>query len=418
MENPNINCPSCGASIDVNAIAYQQLHSKLTKEFNEKIVSEKKNLETGMENLVREKAELDRTKAELENAIAAGVDKKLASEKNRLEKLIRGQIAEEKSEELKSLQEQLDQKILETKELNRVKTEMARISREKEDLKEKLEAEYELKINEKLTEEKTRIRRETDEKNQLKLAEKELLINQLKEQLLESQRKIEQGSMQLQGEVQELAIEEYLRATFPLDTIHEIKKGARGADALQEVNSITRMNHGAIYYESKRTKDFQSSWIEKFKKDMRAKGALFGVLISDAFPKGMDRMGQIEGIWICSMDEFKSLCFVLRESVILLDNAMQAQENKGTKMEMLYQYLIGPEFKMQIEAIVEAFSQMQDDLAKERRSMESIWKQREKQLQKVLLNTISMYGSVKGVAGSSVGSIKALEMPSLESDAA
>jgi hypothetical protein len=290
--------------------------------------------------------------------------------------------------------------------------------KQKEELQEKLEAEYELKINERVMEEKTRIRKETEDKNQLRLAEKEHLINQLKEQLLESQRKIEQGSMQIQGEVQELAIEEYLRAKFPLDSIDEVKKGARGADCLHQVNSMTKLNHGSIYYESKRTKEFQVSWIEKFKKAMRSKGALFGVIISDAMPSNLERMGQLDGIWICSMDEFKGLCFVLRESVILLDTALQTQENKGTKMELLYQYLTGAEFRMQIEAIVEGFSQMQDDISKERRSMESIWKQREKQIQKVLLNTINMYGSVRGIAGNSIGTIQALELPSPEADAA
>jgi hypothetical protein len=127
-------------------------------------------------------------------------------------------------------------------------------------------------------------------------------------------------------------------------------------------------------------------------------------------------MGQLEGIWICSMDEFKGLSFVLRESIILLDTAMQTQENKGTKMEMLYEFLTGNEFRMQIEAIVEGFSQMQNDLSKEKRAMDSIWKQREKQIQKVIHNTVNMYASVKGIAGNAIGSIKALELSSVESD--
>ena len=283
-------------------------------------------------------------------------------------------------------------------------------------MKEKIEAESEQRINEKLTLEKIRIRKEAEDKNQLKLAEKDHLVKQLKDQLLDSQKKIEQGSMQVQGEVQEIAIEDFLITNFPMDSIIEVKKGARGADTLHQINSRMKQNHGSILYESKRTKDFQPSWIEKFKTDMREKGAMFGVIVSEALPKDLDRMGQIDGVWICSFDEFMGLCFVLRESVILLDTALQTQENKGGKMEILYEFLTGNEFRMQIEAIVEGFSQMQNDMAKEKRAMDSIWKQREKQIQKVILSTVNMYGCVKGIAGNSIGSIKALELNPSETD--
>jgi hypothetical protein len=415
-ESTNVKCPSCGTNIDVNEILYHQLKEDATQQYDLKLAEQQEKFDARFSEINKEKETLKKMKLELEESIEKGVHTKLLSEKVKLEKKIREQIVEEKSEELKSLQVQLEQKIQDTKELNKVKTEFARICREKDELKEKIEAESEQKINEKITEEKMRIRKESDDKNQLKLSEKDYLINQLKEQLKESQRKIEQGSMQLQGEVQELAIEEFLKVKFPLDTIVEIKKGARGADALHQINSITKQNHGSIYYESKRTKDFQPSWIEKFKKDMREKGAIFGVIITDVYPKDMERMGQLEGIWICSMDEFKGLSFVLRESIILLDTAMQTQENKGTKMEMLYEFLTGNEFRMQIEAIVEGFSQMQNDLSKEKRAMDSIWKQREKQIQKVIHNTVNMYASVKGIAGNAIGSIKALELSSVESD--
>ena len=284
------------------------------------------------------------------------------------------------------------------------------------DLRTSIEAEAEQKLNQKIEEEKLRIRKEVEDKNQLKVSEKEHVIQQLKDQLKEAQRKIEQGSMQIQGEVQETAIDDYLKANFPLDSIIEIKKGAKGGDSLQVINSRTKQNHGSIYYESKRTKDFQPSWIEKFKKDMQEKGATFGVLVTDAYPKEMERLGQKDGVWVCSFDEFKGLCYVLRESVILLDTAITAQENKGGKMEMLYEFLTGNEFRMQIEAIVEGFSQMQNDLTKEKRAMDSIWKQREKQIHKVILNTVNMYGSIKGIAGNAIGSIKALELPSAEDE--
>ena len=222
--------------------------------------------------------------------------------------------------------------------------------------------------------------------------------------------------MQMQGEVQELAIEEWLQSHFPLDHIEEIKKGARGGDCIQIVNTRTRQHCGSIYYESKRTKDFQPTWIEKFKEDMRQKGATFGVLVTEAMPKDMDRLGQKDGIWICTLEEFKGLSQVLRESIILLHQSGLSQENKGEKMELLYDFLTGNEFRMQVEAIVEGFTQMQRDLDSEKRAMESIWKKREKQIQKVLNNTTAMYGSVKGIAGNAIGSIKSLELPMDEED--
>ncbi|NQU86276.1 MAG: DUF2130 domain-containing protein, partial [Mariniphaga sp.] len=231
----------------------------------------------------------------------------------------------------------------------------------------------------------------------------------------EMKRKQEQGSMQLQGEVQELAIEEWLAAQFPLDSIEEIKKGARGGDCIQIVNTRARQNCGAIYYESKRTKDFQPSWIEKFKADIRDKGANIGVLVTEVMPSDMYRMGLKDGIWICNYEEFKGLCAVIRESIVQLSMAVSSQENKGDKMHMLYDYLTSNTFRMQVEAIVEGFSQMKADLEGEKRSMQRIWKQREKQLEKVITNTIDMYGSIKGIAGNAIQAVKALELPEGES---
>jgi len=230
----------------------------------------------------------------------------------------------------------------------------------------------------------------------------------------EMKRRQEQGSVQLQGEVMELAIEEWLAAQFPLDVIEEIKKGARGGDCIQTINTRTRQNCGSIYYESKRTKDFQAGWIEKFKADIREKGADIGVLVTDAMPSGMDRMGLKEGIWICSYEEFKGLCAALRESLIQISAAVASQENKGDKMHMLYDYLTGNAFRLQVEAIVEGFTQMKADLESEKRAMQSIWKKREKQIDKVTVNTIDMHSAIRGIAGNAIQSVKLLELPESE----
>ena len=176
-------------------------------------------------------------------------------------------------------------------------------------------------------------------------------------------------------------------------------------------NTRTKQNCGTIYFESKRTKDYQKSWIEKFKNDIREKGANIGVLVTDVMPSDMERMGLKEGIWICTYEEFKGLCFVLRESIVQLSNALVSQENKGDKMSMLYDFLTSNEFRLQIEGIVEGFTQMKEDLESEKRAMQRIWKTREKQIEKVVANTINMYGSIKGIAGKAIGTVKALELP-------
>ncbi len=195
----------------------------------------------------------------------------------------------------------------------------------------------------------------------------------------------------------------------------------RGADCIQTIHTREIQNCGSIYYESKRTKEFQRSWIEKFKTDIREKSADLGVLVTEVLPKEMERMGLVDGIWICTYEEFKALSFVLREHIVKLSHTMQSQENKSDKMSILYGYLTSSEFRMQIEAIVEGFTQMQSDLDSEKRAMGRIWKQREKQISKVLNNTVGMYGSIRGIAGNAVGNIQALELPAskeIENEAA
>jgi hypothetical protein len=273
-----------------------------------------------------------------------------------------------------------------------------------------MEAEKALSV--KLIEERDKIKKLEQDRTELTIKELQKQLEDQRKLTEEMKRKQEQGSMQLQGEVMELAIEEWLMQQFPFDTIEDIKKGARGGDCVQIVNTPTRPKIGTIYYESKRTKEFHAAWIEKFKQDIRDRGADIGVLVTDVYPAGMDRLGLKDGIWICSYEEFKGLCKVLRESLITLGTAIATQENKGDKMSFLYDFLTSNTFKMQIEAIVEGFTQMQSDLESEKRSFQRIWKQREKQIEKVIINTVEMYGNIKGIAGSAVGDIKALELPS------
>lgn len=411
MKSTNIKCPNCGTEIDVQDIISHQLEEDLKKEFNVKLAKEKKKFEAEAETLMKEKEEFAKQKEKENELFTKRLAEKIKEEKEKLSYEVKKKLEEEQSEQFAELQKELNEKSKQIKELNKSKAEIERLKREKEELKESIEAEAQKTLNNKLSEEKEKIRKSEEQKVELKFREYEKQIEDQKKLVEEMKRKQEQGSMQMQGEVQELAIEDWLRNNFPLDTIDEIKKGARGADCLQIVNTRTKQNCGSIYYESKRTKEFQKGWIAKFKADLGDKGADLGVLVTDAMPSDMERMGMKDGIWICTFDEFKGLCFVLRESLIQLSMAISSQENKGDKMSMLYDFLTSNEFKFQIEAIVEGFTQMKDDLESEKRSMQRIWKTREKQIEKVITNTVNMYGSIKGIAGKAIGTVKALELP-------
>ena len=415
-EETKIKCPNCATSIDVQDILAHQLEEEIKQKYQSQIAAERKKYITEQERLKQEKAEFEQKKKQENELFQEKLQSQLKEEKILIEQKVKSKLLEEQSEQFKALQTELNEKSEQVKELNRSKAEIERLKREKSELKEAAEAEAQKKLNEVLSLEKEKIRKTEAEKNELRFKEMEMQLEAQKKLTEEMKRKQEQGSMQLQGEVQELAIEEWLAVQFPLDSIEEIKKGARGGDCIQIVNTRTVQNCGSIYYESKRSKDFQPTWIEKFKADIRDKGANIGVLVTEVMPSGMERMGLKDGIWICNYEEFKGLCAVLRETIIKLNTAISSQENKGDKMDMLYTFLTGNTFRMQVEAIVEGFTQMKSDLESEKRSMQRIWKQREKQIDKVVTNTVDMYGSIKGIAGNAIQSVKALELPEPDDD--
>ena len=407
-----INCPHCGNEIDVSEILYQELDDRAKKKYADQMANEKEKFKQQTATLGMERKKLEDEKSRLEDVVSMRVDSQIKDERKKITETLKKSIEEEHSDQFVALTKELNDKSEQLKNYNKSMADLERLKREKEELREKIELESEKKLSSLLTKEKARIQKTEEEKSTMKLTEKEVLINQLTEQLKDAQRKAEQGSSQLQGEAQEIVIEEWLAAQFPLDTIVEIKKGAQGADCLQIVNTRSRQNCGSVYYESKRTKNFQPSWIEKFKADIREKNADIGVLVTAKMPSDMTRMGLRDGVWICSFEEFKGLSNALRESVIQISRAVATQENKGEKMDMLYNFLISNEFRLQIEAIVEGFTQMQSELESEKRAMQGIWKKREKQIEKVLLNTNHMYSSIKGIAGTAIQKVALLELGS------
>lgn len=365
----------------------QQLLQKQQVDFEQKLTEEKRNLQQSVE-------------ASLRKRIGADFENKLRMlEANNLEQEEKLKLARQK--ELEFLQKERE---LNTKE---VELELS--------LQRTLHAEREKLTNEIRTAEEQKIAaRETE--YQLRMKELETQLDTQKKLAAEMTRKAEQGSMQLQGESQELLLEEVLKESFPFDIIEEVGKGVEGADCILIIRNSLGNECGKIIFESKRAKSWNNVWVEKLKKDMRLKQADLAVLVSQAFPKGMNCFGERDGVWICSFQEVLSLTAALRNAIVRIAETRKSEENKGEKMQMLYNYLIGIEFRQHIEAIVEGFVAMKQSIIREKIQMEKIWKEREKQLEKVLLNTSGMYGSIKGIAGASVNTIPLLESPEFDEE--
>lgn len=405
-----IQCPECGHKIDVNDILKHQIEDALREEFlkekNELIKTQKEK-----ERLLREAQEAFEAKKKHENEMFQERLEKHAKEtEKKIEIRLKAKLEEDNQDRLKAMQEELAEKSEKVKDLLKKEAEIEKLKRDIGEATAQAKLEAQKELSQRLRDEREKIKKQADEASEFKIKELQKQLEDQKKLAEEMKRKHEQGSMQLQGEVMELAIEEWLSAEFPLDTIDEIKKGANGADCLQVVNTREQTNCGTIYYESKRTKAFQPTWIEKFKNDIREKGANIGVLVTEVMPSDMNRMGMKEGIWICTFEEFKGLCAVLRQSIVQWSRLMQNQENKGDKMGMLYDFLTGNEFHLQMGGIVEGFTQMQMDLLRERNAMARIWKQREKQIEKVVNNAVGMHASIRGIAGNAIQSIPALEL--------
>ncbi|HNO55678.1 MAG: hypothetical protein BWZ05_01037 [Bacteroidetes bacterium ADurb.BinA245] len=341
------------------------------------------------------------------------LDEQLISERNKIQKeaetLLRKSIAAEFENKF-NLQDQINKENEE--KLKQARQQQLEFLQKEQQLKNK-EAELELELQKKMNAEREKlqvdIKAQQDQKltaieNEYKLREKqwEEKFEAQKKLADEMKRKAEQGSMQMQGEVQEIALEEMLRTAFPFDMVTEVGKGIRGADCILTVRNNFGQECGKIIFESKRTKDFGGDWIEKLKSDLRNVQADAGVIVSQALPKEINGFGEKDGVWICGFNEVRPVVQMLRDGIIKISAALRSQENKGDKMTLLYNYLTSSEFAEQWRAIREGFMSMKISIQKERDAMEKLWKAREKQLEKVLLNATHIRGSIDGISGQDV----------------
>lgn len=396
----DIKCPSCGHKFAIE----DAVSEDIKKELREKMQHFLKQKE---EDFAKREKELIQQAQHKEAEFA----KKLQEETTRLQQSIevnlRKTIAADFENKLHLLQQ--TNKDQENKLVQARQKELEFLQKEQA-LKNK-EAELELSVQRKLQEERVKLSEELRKLEEQKIAAKEtefqLRVRELEKQLddqkklaEEMRRKAEQGSMQLQGEVQELILEEMLKSTFPFDLVSEVGKGVRGADCILIIRNNLGQECGKIIFESKRTKHFDKNWIEKLKADMRSTAADVGVIVTQALPEQVPGFGQVDGIWICSFSDALSLVHVLRDGILKIFSAAKTHENKGDKMQMLYGYLTSNEFGEQWKAIREGFQAMKQSIQKERDAMEKLWKMREKQLEKVLLNASHIKGSIEGIAGS------------------
>ena len=391
MSNYNVTCPKCHHNFEPT----DAIREEVEKELRGKMTDWQKKKEEETSALLAEQ------KVTIENELAEKLKKEVTAQYDQKIKAMQ-QNESAMSKQVKDFQE---------KELEFLK--QVQIIQAKE-------AELELELQRKLVKEretlKAQIQKEEIERGSLKEQEHQLKVKELEKQLddqrklaEEMKRKAEQGSMQMQGEVQELLLEELLKSSFPFDEIVEVGKGVRGADCIQVVRNNLGQEAGKIIYESKRTTAFAQEWIEKLKADMRSQGADIAIIVTQSFPKDMERFGEKEGVYICSYQEVKSVALLLRTALLKLFDAKKNQLNKGDKMSFLYDYLTSNEFNEQWKAIGEGFRQMRQSIQKERDAMEKLWKSREKQLEKVLLNAMHIKGSIEGIAGADSINMNLLE---------
>jgi len=411
-----IKCPNCGHPFPMEEAVAEEYKKDLRDQMLNFKKEKEKELQKKQEDFARREKELLQQSQQQETVFT----QKLEEERRRI------QAATELALR-KSIGGDFEHKLRLLEDANKDNEEKLRTSRQREleflkkeqELQNK-EAELELSVQRLLQEERGRLSEEIRQLEGQKTAQKEteyqLRLKELEKQLEdqkklaeEMKRRAEQGSMQLQGEVQELALEELLRAAFPFDEISEVGKGVRGADCIQTVRNAYGQECGKIIYESKRTQSFSPEWVEKLKADMRSQGAIIAVIVTQTMPKDMGNFGERNGVWVCSFTEVKALSYVLRDGVVRVFNASKSQENRGDKMHLLYDYLTSSEFGEQWKAIREGFLSMKQSIQRERDTMERLWKAREKQLEKVLLNAAHIRGSIEGIAGKDAIDINLLE---------
>ncbi|MCP9469653.1 MAG: DUF2130 domain-containing protein [Nitrospira sp.] len=420
MTEPTIICPNCKTEIKLTESLAAPLIESIRRGYEQRLAQKDADV-AKREALLREREE---AVAKAQQAIDDQVAEKLRQERSTIaaEEAKKAKLAlqtdlDQKTRELADLQDIIKQRDAKLAEAQKAQVELLKKQRELEDAKRELDLTVEKRVQESLAATREQAKKEAEETLKLKVLEREQTIASMQKQIEELKRKAEQGSQQLQGEVQELELEALLRAKFPRDTVQPVPKGEHGGDVLQTILGPLGQPWGTILWESKRTKNWSDGWLAKLRDDQRTAKAEVAVIVSQALPKGVETFDQVEGIWVVHPKAVLPVATALRQMLMEVATARQASEGQQTKMEMVYQYLTGPRFRQRVQAIVEAFSSMQEDLDKEKKAIVKQWAKREEQIERVMQATVGMYGDLQGIAGKSLNEIEGLEMRALEGPA-
>jgi hypothetical protein len=416
MAEPTVVCPQCKNEIKLTESLAAPLLETIRRDYEQRLSQKEADMSKRESALSERAAALEKAKAVVDQQIAQKLQQerlKIAAEEAQKAKLAIGNDLDQKAREINSLQAILKQRDQKLAEAQQAHAEMLRKERELDDAKRELDLTIEKRVQADLNTTREKAKKEAEEELKLKVMEKDQTITAMQKQIEELKRRAEQGSQQLQGEVQELELETLLGAKFPRDTIRPVPKGEFGGDVLQRVIGPLNQICGTILWESKRTKNWSDGWLPKLRDDQRAAKADIAVIISQALPKEIESFGFVDGVWIADAKLALPVAMALRQTLIEIACARQASEGQQTKMEMVYQYLTGPRFRHRIQALVEAFSSMKEDLDREKKTITRQWAKREEQIDRVMQATVGMYGDLQGIAGRTLQEIEGLEFQGL-----
>jgi hypothetical protein len=423
MTEPTIICPNCKTEIKLTESLAAPLIESTRRQFERQLAQKDSDI-VQREQAIREKEkQLAETKNKLDEQVASQVEEQLKKDRARIstEEARKAKLAvstdlEQKTRELADLEEVLKIRNEKLAEAQKAQAELIRKQRELDDAKREMDLTIEKRVQEGLTATREQAKKEVEEELKLKVAEKDQTIASMQKKIEELKHRAEQGSQQLQGEVQEQELEALLRSKFPFDTIEPIPKGEFGGDVVQHVIGANGQHSGTILWEAKRTKHWSDTWLPKLRKDQRTAKAEIAIIISQALPKDVETFETIDGVWVTHPRATLPVATILRQSLIEVALVRKANEGQQTKTEMIYQYLTGPRFRQRVEAIVEAFSTMQSDLDKEKKAIMKQWAKRDEQINRVMQATVGMYGDLQGIAGKTLQEIEGLDIQLLGAD--
>jgi hypothetical protein len=412
MAEPTVVCPQCKTEIKLTESLAAPLLDSVRRDYEQRLMQKETDMAKREQALTERAQSLEKAKATIDQQVTQKLQlerARIAAEEGQKAKLALGNDLDQKVKEINFLQEILKQNNAKLAEAQKAQAELIRKQRELDDAKRELDLTVEKRVQSDLSAERDKAKKEAEEELKFKVMEKDQTISAMQKQIEDLKRRAEQGSQQLQGEVQELELEALLAAKFPRDTIQPVPKGEFGGDVLQSVVGPLNQVCGTILWESKRTKNWSDGWLPKLREDQRAAKAEIAVIISQALPKDVETFGFVDGVWVADPKVALPVALSLRQTLIEVASARQASEGQQTKMEMVYGYLTGPRFRQRVQAIVEAFSSMKEDLDREKKAIIRQWAKREEQIDRVMQATVGMYGDLQGIAGRTLQEIEGLE---------